>query len=680
VEQLSRHEQVIGSSPIAGSNVSIALKYRADVDGLRAVAVLAVVGFHAFPERMPGGFVGVDIFFVISGFLISSLLLHSLQERTFSFAEFYARRIRRIFPALALTLVAVIAFGWLALGPEEYQQLGKHVVAGAGFVVNFTLWAESGYFDGAAGAKPLLHLWSLGIEEQFYIVWPLVLWLATRVGVNRLIPVAVIGVTSFAANAFIVQQSRLDAFYFPHTRFWELMLGSALACVAVSAKQPMHLPSTTANAMSFTGLGMIAASLALVTEASAFPGWWALLPTVGAALMIQAGNQAWLNRVVLSWNPMVRIGLISYPLYLWHWPLLAYARILVNPEGDAAIDPSRSIRVSLVLVAFGLAWLTYKLVEQPIRTGQRSPAKALGLVAAMLVAGVMGWTTYASEGYPRRIETAKARHPVAAQMTSANSRSLPPYPALFRGVTPVDGRDLLLANPPSATRFDIAMIGDSHAWVLYDGLIRSIERPALLAGRGTCPPLFTVDAVRRGRVETPLDCQPFVDNALEYVIADPDTDVIVIAAYFDQYHRDVRLTLAGQSTVLQDALRATLTRLGGSGKTVVLAHDVPEIPRSCYRRQFPVWEPRPHDECTLPRDAYEASRRWVIDVVRDVSSAFPNVVAYDPASVLCDATRCGEIDDRHFLYITDGNHVNTLGAGRVGADLARFIERLLHSR
>jgi peptidoglycan/LPS O-acetylase OafA/YrhL len=656
-------------------------KYRADIDGLRAVAVLAVVAFHAFPQRMPGGFVGVDIFFVISGFLISTILLQGLRDGTFSFADFYARRIRRIFPALAVTLVAVIAFGWLSLGSDEFAQLGKHVLAGAGFVVNVTLWAESGYFDSAAAAKPLLHLWSLGIEEQFYILWPLVLWLAARAGVNWLIPIVIIGAASFIANVVIVRASALDAFYFPHTRFWELMVGAALAYPAVRMPQPMQLTPVTANLLSLAGLAMVVSALALINEASPFPGWWALLPTVGAALMIHAGNQAWLNRTVLSWRPMVGVGLISYPLYLWHWPLLAYARILVNPEGDAAIDPSRSARVSLVALAIALAWLTYKFVEQPIRTGQRLPTKTIGLVTAMLVVGVLGWSTYASAGFPWRIETARERHPVASQMLAPNYQSLPPYAELFPEA-PVAGRDILLGHPPSATRFELAVIGDSHAWVLFEGLTRSTARPTLMIGRGTCAPLFNVDGLRRsGRVEMPLDCQPFVDNALDYLSRDAATTVIIVTAYFDQYDRGVRLAMPGQTPVAQhEALRRTLTRLGRSGKTIVLVYDVPEIPRSCYRRQFPVWTQQPHRECTVPRETYEKSRQWAIDVVRDVSSALPNIVAYDPARVLCDPERCGEIDDRDFLYITDGHHVNTVGARRLGADLAQFIERLLHSR
>ena len=198
--------------------------YRADIDGLRALAVLSVVVFHAFPGVMPGGFIGVDIFFVISGFLISTILLENLGRGTFSFAEFYSRRIRRIFPALLVVLSASYAFGWFALLPDEFMQLGKNIAAGAGFVSNFLLWSESGYFDTAAEVKPLLHLWSLGIEEQFYIVWPLLLWAVARLRLNALTVIIVLASISFMLNVDVVRNNAIAAFYSPQTRCWELLL------------------------------------------------------------------------------------------------------------------------------------------------------------------------------------------------------------------------------------------------------------------------------------------------------------------------------------------------------------------------------------------------------------------------------------------------------------------------
>ncbi|MEI7824499.1 MAG: acyltransferase [Chlorobiaceae bacterium] len=210
--------------------------YRPDIDGLRAVAVLAVVGFHAFPSWLMGGFVGVDVFFVISGYLISTIIFNNLDKGTFSFSEFYARRIMRIFPALILVLFACLAFGWFALLSDEFNQLGKHIAAGTGFVSNLVLWRESGYFDNSSGTKPLLHLWSLGIEEQFYIVWPLVLWFAWKRKFNLLTITVLVTIFSFLLNIKGIKQDAVATFYSPQTRFWELLCGSLLAWFTIYKK------------------------------------------------------------------------------------------------------------------------------------------------------------------------------------------------------------------------------------------------------------------------------------------------------------------------------------------------------------------------------------------------------------------------------------------------------------
>ena len=224
--------------------------YRPDIDGLRALAVLAVIGFHAFPELIPGGFIGVDVFFVISGFLISTILFENLAAQSFSFLDFYSRRIRRIFPALILVLVSCYLVGWFVLLPDEYSQLGKHMAGGAGFIQNWLLWGESGYFDNVAETKPLLHLWSLGIEEQFYIIWPILLWLAYRLRLNLLTLTILTGLISFALNihGISVKQDLVATFYSPQTRFWELAIGLGRSPVPKYRRsQPFFLPGFNAD-------------------------------------------------------------------------------------------------------------------------------------------------------------------------------------------------------------------------------------------------------------------------------------------------------------------------------------------------------------------------------------------------------------------------------------------------
>ena len=395
-------------------------KYRPDIDGLRAVAVIAVVAFHAFPSWVKGGFIGVDVFFVISGYLISAIIFENLDRGTFSFSEFYARRIKRIFPALILVLVACFAFGWFALLAEEYKQLGKHIAAGAGFVSNIVLWSEAGYFDSSAETKPLLHLWSLGIEEQFYIVWPLLLWLSWKSKFNLLAMTIIVAIASFVLNIKGIKQDSVATFYSPQTRFWELLCGSLLAWVAlykkdsfaniknkadstlaslVNKKMQVADGKTLSNVLSFIGLLLLTYGFWRINKGLNFPGKWALVPVLGTVLIITAGSKAWVNRTILSNRIAVWLGLISFPLYLWHWPLLSFARIV---EGEV---PSRNIRIAAVVLSVALAWLTYKLVERPIRFGKQSKTKVTVLIVLMCAVGYLGYNTYIYDGLKFRSET-----------------------------------------------------------------------------------------------------------------------------------------------------------------------------------------------------------------------------------------------------------------------------------
>ena len=367
------------------------LPYRPDIDGLRALAVLLVVGFHAFPVLMPGGFVGVDVFFVISGYLISQILIQQFEQGRFSLLEFYRRRIRRIFPALIVVLFACLIAGWFELLADEYMQLGKHVAAGAGFIANLVLWQDSSYFDHEAATKPLLHLWSLGIEEQFYFIWPLLLgaifWFVkgTKRSAILLTTFICIILASFVLNVGSVRSDQLAAFYSPFARFWELLFGGFLAYLNLT--QPSK---KIALILSLAGLLLIGVAALTFTRLTLFPGWWALLPTLGATLLIAAGAQSRVNHWLLANRPMVWIGLISYPLYLWHWPLLSFLRIV---EGDFP-----KLKLLAILVSVVLAWLTYELIEKPFRFGQYAKQKTLALLIGMILVGGLGYTVYAKKG------------------------------------------------------------------------------------------------------------------------------------------------------------------------------------------------------------------------------------------------------------------------------------------
>jgi peptidoglycan/LPS O-acetylase OafA/YrhL len=351
--------------------------YRPDIDGLRAMAVLAVLGFHAFPRLCPGGFVGVDVFFVVSGYLISTVIFDDVTSGKFTYRAFYSRRIRRIFPSLAIVLLAVLIAGMFQDFSMEFSRLGSQVSAGATFLSNFMLWHEKNYFDIDSIQKPLLHLWSLGVEEQFYIVWPPVI--ASLSGRHILWVVAAVLLASFAINIAIVSSQPTAAFFLPISRIWELMIGALLAYSAhVGLWEPQRR-----NALSGIGFILLLVSLGLMNKDTVFPGWAALIPTLGAAAVIAAGPDAWLNRTLLANKAAVFVGLISYPLYLWHWPILSF---LTVSQGEL----SRGLRVATVGVSFALAYMTYVLVEKPLRFGGFETLKVAGLSAALVVLGVAG--------------------------------------------------------------------------------------------------------------------------------------------------------------------------------------------------------------------------------------------------------------------------------------------------
>jgi peptidoglycan/LPS O-acetylase OafA/YrhL len=655
----------MASSPAARLSLP---KYRPDIDGLRAVAVLAVIGFHAFPDRVRGGFVGVDVFFVISGYLITTILLASLAAGRFSFAEFYGRRIRRIFPALLLVLCACYAFGWFALWPDEYAQLGRHIAASAGFVTNFALWGESGYFDNAAETKPLLHLWSLGVEEQFYIVWPLLLWAAWKLRISLAAAIALTAAASFAAGIVVTGRDPVAAFYAPHTRFWELLIGAALAWLALREPRTgqMAAPAfasrlapaadaaatrpgdaAAANLLSFAGVALIAFAIGTITEQSPFPGWWAVLPTLGAALVIRAGPHAWPNRTVLSHRLLVRIGLISFPLYLWHWPLLSFARIVESES------PALEIRVAAVLASFLLAWLTYRLLERPIRFGGYPTAKTTVLVVLVAIVGYLGYNAHVRGGLAFR------KHPAAEVLVPGE---IGPVDFLRHphGRYPLCTPAEILADAlrwqqyvrcfqsKPDDRVDFALVGDSHAEHLFAGLAEAL------------PARNVAFYIRDG---APFAGNRDFDAVLAHVTASRDIDTVILTMNWAARKRHVP---AGSS--LEAELAATATRLIDSGKTVYLTDDVPAFPfqpQKCkYARSFGLGR----STCTGGRDAMELRHREDIRALRGAIDIEPRLKLLGTWQYLCDDATCTMERDGRLLY-RDDHHLNVEGSRYVACRL-----------
>ena len=368
-------------TPLSSQN-SRSLPYRPDIDGLRALAVTAVVLYHFFPTLLPGGFIGVDVFFVISGYLISSIILSQLQTQKFRFTVFYSHRVWRLFPALILTLTFTLVYGLFRLQVDELVQLLKHALSSALFVSNFIFLKESGYFDTAAEAKPLLHMWSLSIEEQFYLLWPLILFFIYKQ--KRFLPLFLflLFIGSFGLCIREVRIDPITAFYLPYTRFWELLAGAALA---TRQQFVPHLEGAArfSNLQSILGITLLTGGFWGLSQHTIFPGWWALLPVVGTTLLIAAGQNATVNRVILSKRVVVGLGLISYPLYLWHVPLLAYLNI------ESSHSHSSFIRVSVMFASVLLAVLTYRYIERPLRKFHGNNLALSALLSCMLIVTVL---------------------------------------------------------------------------------------------------------------------------------------------------------------------------------------------------------------------------------------------------------------------------------------------------
>ena len=649
--------------------------HRSDIDGLRAIAVTSVLFYHANSAWLPGGFVGVDVFFVISGYLISGIIFGGIARGTFSFADFYARRVKRIFPALLLVLLSVMVFGWFSLFTDEYQRLGKHVAAGAAFLSNIVLWKEAGYFDPAADLKPLLHLWSLGVEEQFYLIWPLLFVLLAKARRSALAAVGVITLASFALNLYWVDDHEVRTFYLPVTRFWELSIGSLLAyCQGlglartgtaigrVSAFLSGAASPAMRNALAACGLGLLAAALVLLSKDDLFPGWFAALPTVGTFLLIAAGNRSWINSRLLGNPAMVWIGLISYPLYLWHWPLLSFLRIL-SPS-----RPSSGVTLLALAAAVGLAWLTYRFVERPIRTNRLRLRPSLALTFGVACVGVMGLSAFLGQIAPRSASFGLEKI-IAA--TDAVSFPGPNLKQLSEGDTPVWGQ----GTGNSA----VLLLGDSEMEQYYPRIDRLLTgyplqmRRIVYSTRGGCPP---IPFVRENHLPW---CNGLVDQDLK-LAEDPAIDTIVIAADWTGYfihgpppepwtyyyeHDGTRGNLTGQlgSKAANEALAGferMVAHLRAMDKTVFIVLPSPTghafsprrlIERSPADFSFRIQPPFISTPELISRMSPIASR------LREIG-ARTGAHLIDPVAALCGPSQCPLITEDGLPIYKDDAHLN----------------------
>ena len=628
-------------------------KYRPDIDGLRAIAVMSVVLFHAFPGRLPGGFTGVDVFFIISGYLISTIIYGSLERNSFSFTEFYARRIKRIFPALLLVLVSCYAFGWFTLFADEFGQLGKHIAGGAGFISNFVLWDESGYFDTTSDIKPLLHLWSLGIEEQFYIFWPFILWAAWKVRINTLVATLIILAASFYLNIITVNAYPTEAFYFPQSRAWELLSGSVLAYLTIHG-YTKYISLTLRNIMSVVGIALLAYGFYFVTN-SGFPGWQAITPCLGAVLLIMAGQQAWFNNTILSSKPFVWLGLISFPLYLWHWPLLTFPRIINS--GPVTYD----IRIMAVIAAIVLAAITFHFVEKPLRKSKWN-YKTAALMVLMSLVGIIGYFTYSNGGITSRATVVTAKT-INEQMFEGRAWPFTKNETCLNRYKFDDANSygwwFCMTNQDKKP--SIVLLGNSFANHLYPGIIKQFQNETVLS-IGTCDPAFTKLSefpVNPCSGDRPLKQRVFIDS----IIRESGSVKTVIIDGLCQF--PIKDKCIFKSDEYIELLNERIEDMSKMGINVIFF--APHLTldyniRACMSRPLK----KPQMDCLISNKKHEDAVNSFIKAMKPITDKHSNVYIFDQNITFCDKNGCNMMIDGIPAFRDEYYHFTKLASEKVG--------------
>lgn len=638
--------------------------YRPDVDGLRALAVIVVVLFHAWPKHFGFGIFGVDIFFVISGYLITSIIIKDLDKGRFSFKKFYHRRILRIIPPLLTILCFCLIAGFFFLTAEEYSRLGANARAGAFFWGNFFLMAEAGYFDVASSLKPFLHLWSLGIEEQFYIIYPLLLLLTAKYSA-KLFLVALLGGISLLfgpqISAWLFGPAAGDAirYYSPLSRAFDLCAGALLALIL--RKRQIKPKYGTISAI--TGSTLIIISCFVIDSAKPWPSLYTLLPVAGIILLILAGPHNWLSRILLANKPVVLIGLISYELYLWHWPLLSFANILA---GGPEHVPSYA-KILLLFLALILSFLLFYFFGLPLRRKYRKNGKiGLILLALLVVVGLGGHFVMLKKGLPARIDQASALKGWEAPGINADVARAAPFFPDWKNYTDAPNQAALEA-PPHQT--DLAIIGDSHAQQLYAGLKDLLDEKniAVFPASGQAPYLG-VATLTENMSNYRKNGFHLIDQAFNTVINNPRIKTVILAHNPECSIGDA-IDLAKPedkdiNAIMERAMRKTLRALQKANKKVILVLDNPALnfdPASLAQR--PINFSNQANNRVISRKDAEANpaRIWYNALCKKMAAEFDNVKLIDLFDAFCDADYCRATIDGKPLY-WDRTHLTNFGS------------------
>jgi peptidoglycan/LPS O-acetylase OafA/YrhL len=617
------------------------MKFRDDIEGLRALAILPVVVFHAWPGLMPGGYVGVDIFFVISGYLITTLLLQRLAAGTYSVAAFYAARIRRIFPALFAMLALTVPAAWLLLSPHDLGEFARVFGATGVFASNLELYRTTGYFEGATELKPLVHTWSLAVEEQYYIVFPLLLAALHRWARGALGWVlAAVGLASLAYSQFLIGHDAPLAFYSALSRTCELMIGSLLAVRAHGGGAA--LPGSLRQWLGGAGLAGIVGACLLLKPDSPFPGLVALWPCLAAAALIEAGRGEGSGASrVLAWWPLRWIGALSFSLYLWHWPLLVFARHLLLGHADA-------LQAGVaVLLAVGLAWASLRWVETPVRRADVSQRRLLAwggvaIAACLLVAAALWWGAR---------QAGREASPANTLLAAAADHSPGRERCHVRERFQIAYADRCVFGPADAPR-QLVVWGDSHGVEIGQALSEHLEpgRSLAVMTAAACPP--ALDFALPGR----FYCAQHNAAMLAGLVADPRVDRVLLVSRTPTYVE------SHAAEAFERGLKQAVQALAAAGKQVWLLDPMPTydypVPAALAQYQRRGLDPAAFGMTTA--EYRRAAAPAMATLARVAQATGAQRIAVD--SALCRAGRCSVVDAEGRGLYMDSNHLNMAGA------------------
>ena len=639
--------------------------YRPDIDGLRAIAVLSVLFFHSGFEVFSGGYVGVDIFFVISGFLITTIIVREIGENKFSVTTFYERRFRRILPAVITVVAVSLLVAIFLLDFKEYENLARSSIANNLFMSNIYFYNETGYFDGPAELKPLLHTWSLSVEEQYYVFFPLLLLFIAKVGGKKylyfLIPIFFL---SFGASVLGMNMDKSAVFYLLPTRAWELLIGSLLAIVTLPRIQNI----VVLNVIAALGLLLMVYSIFGFTRETPFPSGYAALPAFGAALVIYTGGAGTtLVNQFFAIRPIVFVGLISYSLYLWHWPLIVYTKSF------KVVGLTTAEQFLLLGVIFILSVLSWHFVETPFRKKRWLPDKRsifAGSFAATAVLLLAGLSVLYYDGYPGRYSFNQSMDELDGDPEWKHWHACEDVETQF-----AEHKDLCTIGKQGG-KASFILWGDSHARALASAVHASADRngtSGVVASHTACPPLQGIE--RPGQ----LDCRKFNQTILDYLSRHPEISTVILAArwalitkgtrYKDEAGGPVKLIdilSRGQEPnsnpeLFDVGLRRIIHSLQGMGKRVVLVKPVPEIgydvPAASHSAGI---TGRDVNLLVAPSMIEYISRIEEVLVVFSRLERDLSVETVDPAAFLCGDI-CVVLDDGVALY-RDDNHLSTFGS------------------